>query len=138
MPHLPTLAEGKACNASEVDVYYYIGERLKLEGETENRGICAKKRISVKAVVLMATPCIGVECNSVMRNLIRSSAPLLLWLLRLRGQTLPKTACTQRNRTRMLAVLKDRAATLMRPDSFQIQATLLNLLSRVCLGSNQE
>ena len=40
----------------EDHVYYYIGERLKLEGETENRGICAKKRISVKAVVLMATP----------------------------------------------------------------------------------
>ena len=56
MPHLPTLAEGKACNASEVDVYYYIGERLKLEGGTENRGICAKKRISVRAGVLMATP----------------------------------------------------------------------------------
>ena len=32
------------------DVYYYIGERLKLEGETENRG-------SMKAVVLMAAPC---------------------------------------------------------------------------------
>ena len=22
------------------DVYYYIGERLKLEGETENMGVC--------------------------------------------------------------------------------------------------
>ena len=31
-------------------IYYYIGERLKLEGETENRG-------SMKAVVLMAAPC---------------------------------------------------------------------------------
>ena len=41
----------------EDHVYYYIGERLKLEGETENRGICAKKRISVRAGVLMATPC---------------------------------------------------------------------------------
>ena len=26
------------------DVYYYIGERLKLEGETENRGVCTKER----------------------------------------------------------------------------------------------
>ena len=26
------------------DVYYYIGERLKLEGETENMGVCTKER----------------------------------------------------------------------------------------------
>jgi hypothetical protein len=39
------------------DVYYYSGKRVKLEGERENRGICAKKWISVKSVVLMATPC---------------------------------------------------------------------------------
>ena len=24
------------------DVYYYIGERLNLEGETENMGVCAR------------------------------------------------------------------------------------------------
>ena len=39
------------------DVYYYICERLKLEGETENMGFCTKERKSVTAVVLMATPC---------------------------------------------------------------------------------
>ena len=39
------------------DVYYYIGERPKLDGETENMGVWTKKRGSMKAVVLMATPC---------------------------------------------------------------------------------
>ena len=38
-------------------VYYYIGERLKLEGETENMGVWTKKRKSMKAVVLMTTSC---------------------------------------------------------------------------------
>ena len=33
-------------------VYYYIGERLKLEGKTENVGVGTKKRGSMKAVVL--------------------------------------------------------------------------------------
>ena len=35
--------------------YYYIGERLKLEGDTENMGGWTKKRASMKAVVLMTT-----------------------------------------------------------------------------------
>ena len=35
----------------------YIGERLRLEGETENMGVWTKKRGFMKAVVLMATPC---------------------------------------------------------------------------------
>ena len=39
------------------DVYYYIGERLKLEGETENMGVWTKERKGVAAEVLMATPC---------------------------------------------------------------------------------
>ena len=39
------------------DVYYYICERLKLEGETENMCVWTKKRGSMNAVVLMATPC---------------------------------------------------------------------------------
>ena len=39
------------------DVHYYIGERLKLEGETENMGVWTKKRGSMKAVVLMAAAC---------------------------------------------------------------------------------
>ena len=38
------------------DVHYYIGERLKLEGETENMGVWTKKRGSMEAVVLMANP----------------------------------------------------------------------------------
>ena len=34
-------------------VYYYIGERLKLEGETENMGVWTKKRGSMEYVVLL-------------------------------------------------------------------------------------
>ena len=43
--------------ADDDDVYYYIRWRLKLEGETENMGICTKERKGVTAEVLMATPC---------------------------------------------------------------------------------
>ena len=39
------------------DVYYYIRWRLKLEGETENMGVCTKERKGITAAVLMATPC---------------------------------------------------------------------------------
>ena len=39
------------------DVYYHICWRLKLEGETENMGVCTKERKGVTAGVLMATPC---------------------------------------------------------------------------------
>ena len=39
------------------DVDYYIGERPKLEGETENMGVCTKERKGITAEVLMATPC---------------------------------------------------------------------------------
>ena len=39
------------------DVYYYIRWSLKLEGETENMGVCTKERKGVTAAVLMATPC---------------------------------------------------------------------------------
>ena len=39
------------------DVYYHIRWRLKLEGETENMGVCTKERKDVAAEVLMATPC---------------------------------------------------------------------------------
>ena len=31
------------------DVYYYIRWRLKLEGETENMGVCTKERKGVTA-----------------------------------------------------------------------------------------
>ena len=33
------------------DVYYYIRWRLKLEGETENMGVCTKERKGVSAEV---------------------------------------------------------------------------------------
>ena len=33
----------------------YIGERRKLEGETENMGVCTKKRKGMTAELLMAT-----------------------------------------------------------------------------------
>ena len=43
------------------DVYYYIGERLKLEGETENMAVWTMKqrlkRCDMKAVAIIATPC---------------------------------------------------------------------------------
>ena len=39
------------------DVYDYIRWRLKLEGETENMGVCTKERKGVTAEVLRATPC---------------------------------------------------------------------------------
>ena len=39
------------------DVGYNIGERPKLEGETENMGVCTKKRDGMTAEILMATPC---------------------------------------------------------------------------------
>ena len=38
------------------DVHYYIRWRLKLEGETENTGVCTKERKGVTAEVHMATP----------------------------------------------------------------------------------
>ena len=45
------------CSQMMMMVFYcYIGKRPQLEGKTENGGICAKKRIRVRAVVLMARP----------------------------------------------------------------------------------
>ena len=47
------------------DVYNYIDERLKLEGETENMGICTKERRHDSRGVLMATPCTeSLGCES--------------------------------------------------------------------------
>ena len=46
---------------SSDDVCYYICWRLKLEGETENMGVCTKERKGVAAEVLMATPCTTSE-----------------------------------------------------------------------------
>ena len=43
--------------SGDVDVYYYMRWSLKLEGETENMGVCTKERKGVTAAVLMATPC---------------------------------------------------------------------------------
>ena len=39
------------------DVYYYVSERLKLGGETENMDVCTKERKGLTAEVLMATSC---------------------------------------------------------------------------------
>ena len=39
------------------DVYYYVRWRPKLEGETENMGVCTEERKGGTAEVLMATPC---------------------------------------------------------------------------------
>ena len=54
-PHAFATHEGG--DDDDDDVYYYIGERLKLEGETENRGVCTKEQEGMTARVLMATPC---------------------------------------------------------------------------------
>ena len=35
----------------------FAGDYLKLEGETENMGVCTEERKGVTAKVLMATPC---------------------------------------------------------------------------------
>ena len=43
--------------ADDDDDYYYVRWRLKLEGETENMGVCTKERKGVTAEVLRATPC---------------------------------------------------------------------------------
>ena len=43
------------------DVHYYICWRLKLEGETENMGVCTKERKGVSAEVLMATECHSLQ-----------------------------------------------------------------------------
>ena len=43
------------------DVYYYIRWRLKLEGETENMGVCTKEQKGVTAAVLGPPPLIHWE-----------------------------------------------------------------------------
>ena len=40
-----------------ITISCHIGERLKLEGETENMGVCTEERKGGTAEVLMATPC---------------------------------------------------------------------------------
>ena len=50
--------DGRSCPIDDDDdVYYYMRWRLKLEGETENMGVCTKERKGITAAVLMATPC---------------------------------------------------------------------------------
>ena len=55
------------------DVYYYIRWRLKLEGETENMGVCTKERKGATAAVLMATPCTNTNPR------IPSKVPEISW-----------------------------------------------------------
>ena len=45
----PPLAALAANDDDDDDVYDYICERLKLEGETENKGVCTKERKGVTA-----------------------------------------------------------------------------------------
>ena len=55
------------------DVYYYIRWRLKLEGETENMGVCTKERKGVTAEELRATPCtnsLGGESGELIRTMM--------------------------------------------------------------------
>ena len=48
----PRLAGAVITRDADDDVYYYIRWRLKLEGETENMGVCTKERKGVTAEVL--------------------------------------------------------------------------------------
>ena len=45
--------EDRRQTADDEDVYYYIRWRLKLEGETENMGVCTKERKGITVAVLM-------------------------------------------------------------------------------------
>ena len=57
-----------------IDNNYYIGERLKLEGGTENMVVCTKEREGMPAEFLMATPCTkSLRCVS--RNFIQRTQP---------------------------------------------------------------
>ena len=55
----PIFPEGQ----SKWERQYDIGERLKLEGEMENIGVCTKERKGMTAEVLMATPCTKSLCK---------------------------------------------------------------------------
>ena len=48
--------DDKMMKNDDENVDYYMRWRLKLEGETENMGVCTKERKGVTAPVLMATP----------------------------------------------------------------------------------
>ena len=62
------------------DVCYYIGERPKLEGETENIGICTRERKGMTAEVLMATPCTkSLGCESGGHKHGGDEGPMLCW-----------------------------------------------------------
>ena len=69
----PGLATADDCDdGDDDDVYYYsfhlncIGQRLKLEGKTENTGVCTKEQEGMTAGVLMATPCIKLKMMKMM------------------------------------------------------------------------
>ena len=55
--HPAGAAQARHDDDDDDDVYYCNCQRLKLEGETENMCVWTKKRGSMNAVVLMATPC---------------------------------------------------------------------------------
>ena len=40
---IKSICTGKGWEPDDDDVYYYISERLKLEGETENMSVCTKE-----------------------------------------------------------------------------------------------
>ena len=49
--------ETLVCRTMVMMMFITFCWRLKLEGETENMGVCTKERKGVAAEVLMATPC---------------------------------------------------------------------------------
>ena len=51
--HGRSLFDNREGRADDEEVYYCIDERLKLEGETENMGICTKERKGITAEVLV-------------------------------------------------------------------------------------
>ena len=56
--------ETLVCRTMVMMMFITFCWRLKLEGETENMGVCTKERKGVAAEVLMATPCDDVGGTS--------------------------------------------------------------------------
>ena len=58
-----------------VIVYYCLGKKAKLEGGTESRGVCAKKRSREKAVELMVTPRLSIALPRMNGCLLHGAVP---------------------------------------------------------------
>ena len=66
---------GNSGHASRSIVYYCLGKKAKLEGGTESRGVCAKKRSREKAVELMVTPRLSIALPRMNGCLLHGAVP---------------------------------------------------------------